>query len=64
MKNTGARTGGAISAAVFLKQYVKDTTWAHMDVAGPVWTDKDKDYSPIGATGYGVRLLVDWVMAA
>ena len=63
MKNTGARTGGAISAAVFLKQYVKDTTWAHMDVAGPVWTDKDKDYSPIGATGYGVRLLVDWVMA-
>ena len=64
MKNTGARTGGAISAAVFLKQYVKDTTWAHMDVAGPVWTDKDKDYSPIGATGYGVRLLIDWVMAA
>lgn len=63
MKNTGARTGGAISAAVFLKQYVKDTTWAHMDVAGPVWTDKDKDYNPIGATGYGVRLLVDWVRA-
>ena len=63
MKNTGARTGGAISAAVFLKQYVKDTTWAHMDVAGPVWTDKGKDYSPVGATGYGVRLLVDWVMA-
>jgi leucyl aminopeptidase len=63
MKNTGARTGGAISAAVFLKQYVKDTTWAHMDVAGPVWTDKDKDYSPTGATGYGVRTLVEWVMA-
>jgi leucyl aminopeptidase len=63
MKNTGARTGGAISAAVFLKQYVKDTTWAHMDVAGPVWTDKGKDYNPTGATGYGVRTLVDWVMA-
>lgn len=63
MKNTGARTGGAISAAVFLKQYVKDTTWAHMDVAGPVWTDKDKDYNPTGATGYGVRTLVDWVLA-
>jgi leucyl aminopeptidase len=63
MKNTGARTGGAISAAVFLKQYVKDTKWAHMDVAGPVWTEKDKDYNPTGATGYGVRTLVDWVLA-
>jgi len=63
MKNIGARTGGAISAAAFLKQYVKDTTWAHMDVAGPVWTDKDKDYNPTGATGYGVRTLVDWVLA-
>jgi leucyl aminopeptidase len=63
MKNIGARTGGAITAAVFLKQYVKDTTWAHMDVAGPVWTDKDKDYNPTGATGYGVRTLVDWVLA-
>lgn len=63
MKNVGARTGGAISAAIFLKQYVKDTTWAHMDVAGPVWTDKDKDYNPTGATGYGVRTLVDWVLA-
>ncbi|MCX5962753.1 MAG: leucyl aminopeptidase [Cyanobacteria bacterium] len=63
MKNIGARTGGAITAAVFLKQYIKDTTWAHMDVAGPVWTDKDKDYNPTGATGYGVRTLVDWVLA-
>jgi leucyl aminopeptidase len=63
MKNTGARTGGAISAAVFLKQYVKDTKWAHMDVAGPVWTDKDKDYNPTGATGYGVRTLVEWVLS-
>ena len=63
MKNIGARTGGAITAAVFLKQYVKDTTWAHMDVAGPVWTDKDKDYNPTGATGYGVRTWGDWVLA-
>ena len=63
MKNTGARTGGAISAAVFLKQYVKETAWAHLDVAGPVWTDKDKDYHPTGATGYGVRTLVNWVLS-
>ncbi len=63
MKNTGARAGGAISAAVFLKQYVKDTPWAHIDVAGPVWTEKAHGYNAVGATGYGVRMLVDWVTA-
>ncbi|MBE9010787.1 leucyl aminopeptidase [Pseudanabaenaceae cyanobacterium LEGE 13415] len=63
MKNTGARAGGAISAALFLKQYVKETPWAHLDVAGPVWADKENGYNGAGATGYGVRLLVDWVLA-
>ncbi|MBE9030583.1 leucyl aminopeptidase [filamentous cyanobacterium LEGE 11480] len=63
MKNTGARAGGAISASVFLKQYVKETPWAHIDLAGPVWTDKDNGYNSVGATGYAVRMLVDWVMA-
>jgi leucyl aminopeptidase len=63
MKNTGARAGGAISASVFLKQYVKETPWAHLDVAGPVWTDKELGYNSVGATGYGVRLLVEWVLA-
>ncbi|MBD2078699.1 leucyl aminopeptidase [Leptolyngbya sp. FACHB-17] len=63
MKNTGARAGGAISAALFLKQYVKETPWAHLDVAGPVWTDKENGYNGAGATGYGVRLLVDWVLS-
>jgi leucyl aminopeptidase len=63
MKNTGARAGGAISASLFLKQFVKDTPWAHLDVAGPVWADKENGYNGAGATGYGVRLLVDWVMS-
>jgi leucyl aminopeptidase len=63
MKNTGARAGGAISAAVFLKQFVKDTPWAHLDVAGPVWADKEHGYNGVGATGYGVRTLVEWVLA-
>lgn len=63
MKNTGARAGGAISASLFLKQFVKETPWAHLDVAGPVWTDKENGYNGAGATGYGVRLLVDWVLA-
>lgn len=61
MKNTGARAGGAISAAIFLKQFVKETPWAHLDVAGPVWADKENGYNGSGATGYGVRLLVNWV---
>ena len=62
MKNAGARAGGAISAAMFLKQFVKETPWAHMDVAGPVWADKENGYNGAGATGYGVRTLVNWVM--
>jgi len=63
MKNTGPRPGGSITAAMFLKQFVEKTTWAHLDIAGPVWTDKDSGYHPAGATGYGVRTLVNWVMS-
>ncbi len=63
MKNTGPRAGGAITAALFLKQYVKDTPWAHLDIAGPVWADKDLGYHPAGATGFGVRTLVNWVLS-
>jgi leucyl aminopeptidase len=63
MKNTGPRPGGSITAALFLKQFVKETPWAHLDVAGPVWSDKGNGYNPSGATGYGVRTLVNWVLA-
>ena len=62
MKNTGPRPGGSITAALFLQQYVKDTPWAHLDVAGPVWTEKENGYHSPGATGYGVRTLVQWVL--
>ena len=62
MKNTGPRPGGSITAALFLKEFVsKDTAWAHIDIAGPVWSDKSKGVNPAGATGYGVRTLVNWV---
>ncbi|BAY86366.1 leucine aminopeptidase [Calothrix parasitica NIES-267] len=64
MKNTGPRAGGSITASLFLKQFVKDTpAWAHLDVAGPVWTDKENGYHPSGATGFGVRTLVNWVLS-
>ena len=63
MKNTGPRAGGSITAALFLKQFVTDTPWAHLDIAGPVWAEKDKGYNKRGATGYPVRTLVNWILA-
>merc|ERR1711871_1680158 len=56
LKNVGPRTGGAITAALFLKEFVKKTPWAHVDIAGPVWDEKKG-----GATGFGVKLLVEWI---
>ncbi len=63
MKNTGPRPAGAITAALFLKQFVKDTPWAHIDIAGTVWIDAENGCNNPGATGYGVRTLVNWVLS-
>ncbi|MHB1060253.1 MAG: leucyl aminopeptidase, partial [Rhodanobacter sp.] len=57
MKNTGGRYGGSITAAQFIKRFVKDTPWAHLDIAGMAWSDKDAPTTPKGATAFGVRLL-------
>jgi len=63
MKNTGPRPGGSITAALFLQDFVSDgVAWAHLDIAGTVWSDKGRGENPAGATGYGVRTLVNWVM--
>ncbi|MBD2462815.1 leucyl aminopeptidase [Oscillatoria sp. FACHB-1407] len=62
MKNTGPRPGGAITASLFLKQFVKETPWVHLDIAGPVWADKDNGYNNAGGTGFAVRTLVNWVL--
>ena len=62
MKNVGARFGGSITAAQFLKRFIdKDTPWAHLDIAGMVWADKPGATWDKGATGYGVRLLDRYV---
>ena len=61
MKNTGPRAGGSITAALFLKQFIKDTPWAHLDIAGPVWADNPSGVNNKGATGFPVRTLVNWV---
>ncbi len=63
MKNTGPRAGGSITATLFLKQFVENTPWAHLDVAGPVWTDKDNGINNVGGTGFPVRTLVNWVLS-
>ncbi|MFT9384523.1 MAG: leucyl aminopeptidase [Acetobacter orientalis] len=62
MKNIGGgRAGGSITAAQFLKRFVGETPWAHLDIAGTAWLDKGKYGQPKGATGFGVRLLNDFV---
>ena len=57
LKNIGGPYGGAITAACFLENFVNDTPWAHLDIAGKAWSDKATPTVPKGGTGYGVRLL-------
>jgi leucyl aminopeptidase len=61
MKNVGKREDGAISAALFLKRWVDMDRWAHLDIAGPSFTETDDTYRQAGATGVGVATLVEWV---
>ena len=64
MKNVGPREAGSITAAQFLQRYVDDgVKWAHLDIAGMAWSDKPKPTYDKGATGYGVRLLDEYIAA-
>ena len=56
-----SRYGGAITAALFLSEFVDNTRWAHIDIAGPVFDKKGSDYCGPGGTGFGVRLLCDLI---
>ena len=62
--NVGGRWGGAVTAAVFLKEFAEDTPWVHLDIAGTAWLDEPKPYLAKGPTGLPVRTLVrlamDW----
>ena len=62
IKNVGGPYGGAITAAVFLSEFVGDVPWAHLDIAGPMKVDSDDSWRSKGATGFGTRLLVDLAM--
>ena len=64
MKNVGPREGGSITAAQFIQRFVDDgVKWAHLDIAGMVWADKPDTTHDKGATGFGVRLLDQFVEA-
>jgi leucyl aminopeptidase len=61
MKNTGGRAGGVITAAALLSKFVQKYPWVHLDIAATSWTEKDRPYTPKGATGVGVRLLTQFL---
>ena len=59
IKNTGNRYGGALTAALFLAEFADNTPWVHIDIAGPRLSDKENGYIVKGATGFGVRTLIE-----
>jgi leucyl aminopeptidase len=63
IKNTGSGNAGAIAAALFLEEFVNGVPWAHFDIAGPAFAEKDGAYIPKGGTGFGVRTLVRYLLS-
>ncbi|PWU80906.1 MAG: leucyl aminopeptidase [Candidatus Nitrosopolaris wilkensis] len=65
LKNIGGRPGGAITAAAFLSNFTNDIPWVHLDIAGTAWTQEgtfERSYNPKGATGFGIRTVVKFLM--
>jgi leucyl aminopeptidase len=63
MNTGGSRWGGAITAAMFLKEFVGDTPWIHLDIAGLAWVEETRPWIAKGPSGIGVRSIVEWVRA-
>ena len=61
MVNSGGRWGGAISAAMFLKEFAEDTPWIHLDIAGTAWMEDNKPWIAKGPSGVALRSLVEFV---
>ncbi|MCI0664461.1 MAG: leucyl aminopeptidase, partial [Acidobacteria bacterium] len=59
IKNIGGRKAGTITGAYFIREFVEDTPWAHLDIAGTAWNENTKPYLSIGPTGICVRTLVN-----
>ena len=64
MMNVGGRPGGAITAAMFLKQFAAGRPWAHLDIAATAWAEEAKPWQPKGATSVAVRTLIELAMTA
>jgi len=62
IKNVGNRTAGSITGGWFLRHFVGELPWAHLDIAGTAWTEHEKPYMSRGATGFGVRLMANFVL--
>lgn len=62
MRNTGERLGGAITAALFLRDFVGDVPWAHLDIAGPAWANDEGPHHRRGGTGFACATLTRWLM--
>lgn len=61
--SSGSRYGGAITAGLFLEEFVNNIPWAHLDIAGPAWAERDTNpYMPLGGTGFGVRMLINFLI--
>ncbi|PIE74738.1 MAG: leucyl aminopeptidase [Deltaproteobacteria bacterium] len=64
LKNIGGgRYGGAITAALFLKEFIEKSNWVHIDIAGPAFAKEDRHYISKGGTGFGVRLLTEYILS-
>ncbi|MDH4065898.1 MAG: aminopeptidase, partial [Acidobacteriota bacterium] len=63
MQNSPGRPAGAITAAMFLKEFSGGGPWAHLDIAGTAWADEAKAWMPRGATGAMIRTLVELARA-
>lgn len=61
INNNGGREAGAITAAIFLQEFVGDVPWAHLDIAGVAYAGKNKKHQPKNATGFGVRLMIEFL---
>jgi len=61
VKNVGGRWAGAITAALFLKKFVGESPWVHLDIAGTAILEEDQPYAPKGGSGAGVRLLIEFL---
>ncbi len=63
MRNTGDRFGGALTAGLFLKEFVGDTAWVHVDIAGPASADKESGHVGKGGTGFAVSTIIEYLAA-